>query len=329
VVAFLCIGEPVATVTDALSGDNCPLLQMQPAVLVDKGVCTTIEWIFRDGRGNPVDLTFCAALDAPDSPASFESSASSLSNESSLSSEPSLVSLPGLIEGATVVVRFRDAVSDVAPIYEAIGDIYDAAHGVVRFAPPADVVKRAGIYTVQIALADPTTGRLYAASRGLISVERGLFGDVSQVTGPPTLMEIRLQARDYADANLLLGNVEYSDNEIVFSIVRPIQEFNELSPPLSAIFSAASFPWRYQWMNAILGNLMRIAADGYRRNRLPVAHGGITVDDKNKDNPYWTVSQQLLQEWRSWMLQKKVELNAREAWGTFASPYGGGHNGHD
>jgi hypothetical protein len=134
-------------------------------------------------------------------------------------------------------------------------------------------------------------------------------------------MEIRLQARDFPEANNLLSAVEYSDNEIIFSITRPIQEFNEVSPPLTAYYSGSSFPWRYQWLNAILGNLMRIAADHYRRNRLPSQHGGLTVDDKNKDNPYWEIAQQLLSDWRLWMLQKKIELNAKSALGSLHSDY--------
>jgi len=86
-------------------------------------------------------------------------------------------------------------------------------------------------------------------------------------------------------------------------------------------YTSQTFPYHHFWTVAATANLLKIAASWYQRNQLQASHGGITVDDKNKANPYLQVAMQLQGEWREWMMQKKVELNAAQIYGRVDSPY--------
>jgi hypothetical protein len=89
-----------------------------------------------------------------------------------------------------------------------------------------------------------------------------------------------------------------------------------------AYFSTRNFPYHDNWLKATISNLMKIAAVWYERNRLQATHGGITVDDRDKLNPYLQVSMQLQEEWKEFVMWKKVQINAGLAVGIVGSPYG-------
>lgn len=276
--------------------DGCPVLTKTRVVTSSKGVAATIEWTFRDNAGNAINLTDCLG--------ECESDASETSAETCPS----------------VVVRFGNALTEGFVGYcEVEATIVDAANGVVRAELPEEVSANAGIYVMDWAVLG-TDGNPLLVNRGFLSVERGLFGNDYQGGGPPTLGEIRIQLRDSAVENSLLDNVEYSDAEIITSILRPIQEWNETPPPVGR-FNTNNFPYRYNWLNAIVANLLMIAAHWYARNKLQSTAAGVNLNDRDKDNPYLVVADRLRQEWKSFILVKKVEINAKMAYGTVGSHY--------
>lgn len=289
-----CQGLPVVRPEDALA-ENCPVLTKFRAAVLQRGVSADVEWQLRDVNGDPIDLSGCTL------------SASSQSSE-------------GDVGQLTVKVRIADAVLYGQCVYEVPGTITDATNGLIRFTPPAAVRDEANIYRLSIGLAN-NSAQIVWATDGLLSVERGLFGDPMQVTGPPTLQEIRLQIRDTVSENTLLAAMEFSDADIVYSLTRPLREFNETPPPLSQVFTGKNFPWHDAWLKATIANLLMIAADGYRRNRLATVQGGLTIDDKNKEPNYVQAAMLLRQEWLEFVMRKKVELNCNAAIGSLSSPY--------
>lgn len=153
--------------------------------------------------------------------------------------------------------------------------------------------------------------------RSLTSLEDG--------NRPITIPEIRMALRDTSPSyNSLLEDLEFSDEEIVYAITRPVEEWNE-TPPLLDTYTTGTFPFREFWRKATIGYLLKTAAYHYQRNYVPYNAGGISFDDKNKAPQYFQSGEQALQEWRAFILAKKREINMGLAFGTMGSRsfYGG------
>jgi hypothetical protein len=141
---------------------------------------------------------------------------------------------------------------------------------------------------------------------------------------PINIAEVRLIMRDTVpENNNLLLEFEFTDTEIAFHIMRPIEEWNEMLPPVST-YTGATFPFRENWRKATAGYLMRMAARKYLRDDLQYSAGGLTINDKRKWDAYENMGQKLIDEWRIWAKQKKVELNSHGCYGsTGSSAFGG------
>lgn len=276
--------------------EGCPVLNKQRTVFVDKGVCGIVEWEMRDRDGNPVDLSDCSS--------SCDASDTSVSGQC-----------------YTAKARVSEAtVNGQGTIYEVNATIYNDADGIVRVALPSEIVDFSGIYLMDIGIMNPA-GNVVMTNRGFVSVEKGLWGDLQVTDGPPTIMEIRLTLRDTAVENDLLNEVEYSDSEIMHAILQPVRYFNEIPPPLGATYNASNFPWKGALLNAIAAQLLMTAAHWYRRNKLNSSHGGLNLADRDRDNPYMQVAQMLQEEWKDFVLRKKVQLNAEQCYGNVGSEY--------
>lgn len=294
-----CADLAVVAPVDA-TVDGCPILTKTRTVSISKGVADgVIEWEMRDNNGNPINLSECLA--ACESESDSETSATETC--------------------PTIMVRFANALTEGSEYCEVEATIVDAASGLVRATVPSGVTDNAGIYVVDWALVG-TSGYPLFTNRGFLSVNRSLFGEYSQAGGPPTLDEIRIQLRDTAVENSLLGAQEFSDAEIITSIMRPVQDWNETPPPV-ARFNTQTFPYRYNWLTAIIANLLMISAHSYARNKLNSSAAGVSLNDKDKDNPYMQVAMTLRQEWKTFILTKKVEINAKLAFGSIGSGYVG------
>jgi len=133
-----------------------------------------------------------------------------------------------------------------------------------------------------------------------------------------TIAEIRLAMRDLSsEDNFLLDDVEFTDTEIAWAMRRPVDQWNETPPPLSGAssYTPNNFPYRYNWVNAVKGELMIVAASNYRRNHLSYQAAGLSVDDKNKFAEYEKIGRALLAEYKDWILTQKKAINFRRAFG--------------
>ena len=69
--------------------------------------------------------------------------------------------------------------------------------------------------------------------------------------------------------------------------------------------------------------MLETAAHNYRRNQLAYSAGGISVDDKNKEQAYSAASARLMQRFQDMTRAKKIEVNISLFSGSIGSPYSG------
>lgn len=195
--------------------------------------------------------------------------------------------------------------------------VTDPTEGKVRVPLSRDVLDAAGIFYAQLVALAPDMMSASATTDYWLEVAPSL---AVRSRGPITIAEIRMELRDVCGSqNMLLGDVEFSDEEIAFALNKPIEEFNETGVP-QANFTSVTFPYRFNWRRATTAYLLQTAAWNYERNNLPYTAGDVSVSDKDKFATYNREAQRLLLEWRDFITNKKIEINARRAWGYAGSP---------
>jgi hypothetical protein len=236
------------------------------------------------------------------------------------------------------------------------GEIIDGSDGHVRFTLNECELESRGLYLAEISVYDKEklscycdeedvtssgsssssvpcdqAARIYKY-RSYLEIEQDIT-DVNQPFIGVSIAEIRLAMRDLSsEDNFLLDDVEFTDTEIAWAMRRPVDYWNERPPRLRGqTFTPANFPYRYEWINAVKGELMIMAAQNYRRNHLQYSAAGLSVDDQNKFQQYENVGKQLLADWKEWVEREKVSLNFQRSFNatrlrSFDNyPYGGGY----
>lgn len=268
--------------------DGNPNLTRIRAFLIDQGWSGNLNWQFLNKSGAAIDLT---------------------------SSLPSPYPNANPLLNPVVKVRFNELTAHCMPKQpiEVLGTLVTAANGKSTVELPQYVADTAGIYQVDMSYV--VGGKNRIINKHLLSIDGSLFGNENY--GPPSIQEIRLAARDSsATDNSLLLEKEYDNAEIVYAILQPLRDWNEL-PPHVGDYTSHTFPYRGQWVKAILGYLHKLAAVHYRRNQLAVQAGGIINDEKNKNQPYEQAAQLYLDEWKSFMLHEKRQISASMCYGFF------------
>ena len=295
--------DPAQTVVD-----GCPVLPRLQCHEVQMGQDARLLWNFKNPQGLAVSLPDCVGAVLPNMP--FDS-----------------VGTPGC--GVTLRMRELTGIDPGQdPIYEIPVTVVNLASGLVRAnALPSEIVRSAGVYLEEWAVFS-ITGQMLFSNQCCTFVRRGLFGVSSGAdgynAGPPTLEEIRLSLRDSSAAdNTLLDSVEFDSAEIAQAVLRPIQYWNETPPPLRPLLTTRTFPFKEMWLLGIQSYLFDIAANHYRRNQLAYSAGGMSVDDKNKEQQYRAASNNMLQQFREMLRAKKIEINIGLFSGVSSSPYSG------
>ena len=293
--------------------DGCPVLPKLQCHEVQMGQDARLEWTMRTANGDPVDLTDCA------------NSCASVSSGTPAESFDALGTPPC---GVSLRIRELTGLSPTQdPVACVLADIVTATDGYVRAQSlPDSIIREPGIYLEEWALFSEDH-RMIFSNQSLCFVRRGLFGvsnDTGQYSkGPPSIEEIRLTMRDNSSAdNLLLDNVEFDGAEIAQAVLRPIQYWNEIPPPLRPAMTTKTFPFKEIWLKGIQAYLYRMASNTYRRNRLPYSAGGVTVDDKNKEQEYSAAAAGLLRAFQDMVQAKKVEINIAGFSSSISSQYG-------
>lgn len=282
-----CAASVVVTPAETLVNGQ-PVPNKLQAAQVRQGQPATVQWIFRNG-GCPFDYTDCLA------------------------------------SGATFQLRIREELSfgTSSPVITLTPTAVDATTGLIAVDLTADAVKCPGIFNLEWGLLS-SFGNLLHSDVGYLIVNRGQFAETTTEGGPPTVAEIRLHLRDSDPAdNLWLGVVEFDLAEIAACIQRPVEYWNEALPPISQRYNTKTYPFRFHWLEGIIGGLYQLAAAHYLRTHLPYQAGGLSVDDKNKFNEYGTIGKEKWETYKDWVKHKKYSLNCTAAMQSSGSPYGG------
>lgn len=290
--------------------DDCKVLTRFKAFIVDQGALSVLEHIFRDRKGNPVNLSRWLT----DTAVSQSTSSSSSSGTATGSARVRVKEFVGV-----------DVGRPSSPVWE-LDDVsaFDPSAGILRCKLEASLVENSGIYELHWAVCD-SDGNPVMVDRAILSIERSQFPVFSDTVrkdlGPPTLQEIRMRLRDSAGTeNLLLDDIEFHDEQILLALAEPVRFWNESPPPIE-LYNTRNFPYRGAWISGVLAQLHLMAANHYRRNRLAHSAGGTTVDDKNKEREYLGEGQRLWAEYKDWCLAKKVEHNMKRFCGQNVSQY--------
>jgi hypothetical protein len=287
-----------------------------------------IRWQMLDHNGLPLSLTGCFGepANASDSLSSSESSGSSGSSESSESLSGGAW-VDGTVPGECnpnfdVLFMLREQLSVGGIVLDSEVTVENVEQGIVRVELSPEHLANPGIYFAEFGIydrTDPANPIRHYANMFYLYVSPEITLD--QLRGTPSIAEVRLFLRDSSPVeNLLLDEAKFSDSEIIMAIRLPVQEWNETPPPIQE-FNTKNFPYRMHWLGAICGYLFRMAAEQFRANRLPVAAGGISIDDQAKEGNYEQVAAARLDEWRVWMRAKKASLNLEMGYGGIGSDY--------
>jgi hypothetical protein len=187
------------------------------------------------------------------------------------------------------------------------------ADSTFTFQVAAEHVAYAGIFVGDIQVTDEADDVVFVR-RLFVEIEPNQTG----VNGlyPLSIAEVRLALRDETpDTNYLLDDVEFTDKEIAYCICRPVDLWNETPPQLQS-YSYATFPFRYHWTQAVIGELLKLAGRHHVRNDLDYSAGGISVRDDAKWKTYLELGNRKLAEFKEWMALKKSEMNFTLGWGS-------------
>lgn len=266
-------------------------------------------------QGAPVNVTDCLCL-----------------NEGSSSTDNSITDSSSVAVCAYAIkFTLQEALSFelTCPIIDVTATVVDGDKGLVQIQLTPEQLRYPGVYMgqfslIQVAETADDFDTVILSNMFYVIVGRNMsrIDGSSQLTGPPTIPEVRLFLRDSSPAeSFLLDGVKFADEEIAYAIQLPVMYWNEIPPPLSPLYTTANFPYRYHWLIAITGHLFMIAAEQHRANNLQYTAGGTAVNDQNKEMPYEAAADRRLAEWRSFVIRKKVSINHDLGWGTLTSGY--------
>jgi hypothetical protein len=146
--------------------------------------------------------------------------------------------------------------------------------------------------------------------------------NAGKATRPLSIFEVRMAIRDRCSSdNAFLDSLEFSDTEIAYAMQRPIDYWNEALPPLPHYtYTYASFPYKYNWTEATVGELLKMAGNNLLRNDIKLSAGGVTLDEKGRAASYLSLGAQMVNEYKAWVAGKKYSLNVNDCWGTTTLP---------
>ncbi len=209
-------------------------------------------------------------------------------------------------------------------VIDIAGEVIDHEFTVVEFLLTEVELRTAGMFVGHL-LIHPAGNRDAILHATPYWVEVAATSFVSS-NGPPTISEMRMLMRDECpEAEGLVGDYEFKDHEIAYYISRPVEQFNITRPPITR-YTVATFPreYRFYWTKAVMGLLLRAAAQARARDSLTYDAGGISVSDKGNFDVYLKYANQLISEWEAFILERKAQLNVNRGWGSVRSDYGRG-----
>lgn len=128
-------------------------------------------------------------------------------------------------------------------------------------------------------------------------------------------VDIRVFLRDHPETNKLLGDYEFTPEEIRTAMTLVVDKWND-TPPLINSFKVDTFPFRWALLLGTCANLLTMAAMKYRRDNLTYNVSGGAIDDQNKAQAYDIAAAKLGEEFNQWMIRTKAHINLSQCWGS-------------
>jgi hypothetical protein len=275
-------------------------LKVIPTYSVGQSTCGEIAIQLWEGCTHlPVDLT---KYGLPSS-----SSSSSPPSSSSSSSSSSYFIIPsGFKHGVEIVLKALP--QNPCVLFSKLAEVRseeEARQGIVHLVYNANEVWKSGIWSAMAVIwRNNCPVKLVPF---YFEIKPNLIDPIFNYALTPA--EVRMYLRDRCPAdNFLLDEIEFQEDEIMFMIHRAIDEWNELPPP-GYESTPITFPYRYHWAVAVMSGLFAMAARHIRRNKLDYQAGGLTINDQARWEQYNVWAKELKEEWRSFIKNKKLELN--------------------
>jgi len=209
--------------------------------------------------------------------------------------------------GSTVKFRRPGCRGKVHTVELSQANFVDAENGKLCFDLPAAVDGTPGIYATQIVIVDEAQ-RPFVGESLLVSVEPTMLTERA-VSGPLTMGEVRRALRDYPALNTSWEAAEFSNEEILDAVIRPVRQFNETLPRVLS-YDLDRFPYREEWLRATVSYLLEMGAHWYARNSKQLKYGdGMTEDDKDKVTLYAQVAHMGVQRFNNFCATEQVAAN--------------------
>jgi hypothetical protein len=146
----------------------------------------------------------------------------------------------------------------------------------------------------------------------------------SQKFDPLTVSEVKTALMDRGEEdNALLDAEEWNDSQIAISIIKAVSIWNESPPASNYTYTQITFPYKSNWIDGVIGDLLHSRALNLVRNRMPSQAGGIVIDDKQRADVYLNLSQMYRDKYSVWCSHMKSALNMNNLYGSTYNPYYG------
>lgn len=137
----------------------------------------------------------------------------------------------------------------------------------------------------------------------------------------PAMIRLFLLDRNASD-NFLLDDVDFEDALMDLAITLTVDRYNTTDPFIDIQFTVETFPYRYELLLGIAGQLLRSKAINMRRNQLNyTSAAGTAVDDKQSADLYMQMAEKMLAEFDTRIRKLKTNDNINQGYGFQGSSY--------
>jgi len=134
--------------------------------------------------------------------------------------------------------------------------------------------------------------------------------------------QVRMFMRDYANNNILLDEVQFTDRELNLALEMAASAFNTVTPQTN--FTASSFPLQLRYLLLVGTVRFLLMSESFMqvRNQATVQDGDIApIGISDKALLYSQLAQQLKGEWDELSRGVKTQNNMEGAYATLGSGY--------
>lgn len=202
------------------------------------------------------------------------------------------------------------------------GNFVDLSVAEVEFVLNSETTQRTGIYNCHYFLNDTDNNtvlfnQIYISIIPTLVKIDNLPQDRSLMLGPITSKELQLNIKNSSSTeSLLLQETEFDLSEIIQALRWPVEYWNTSIPDIGIYYSTGNFPYKYQWLQAAIGELLEIAAHKYRRDHLPHRVGDMAIDDMNKFAQYDQAAMIRKQMYQRFVKARKTLLDTHLGFGS-------------